>query len=103
MSLRQARENYIRMLMLYSFQVEDEKEEGKPGFVILKCVVWHKSFWTLLATIAHWAKLGHSFKCGDDVVRTLFPIILLLVSDYEEQYVLNSDLIFLITKLLLGQ
>ncbi|KAI1782317.1 hypothetical protein LXA43DRAFT_1145587, partial [Ganoderma leucocontextum] len=65
--------------------VEDEKEEGKPGFVNLKRVVWHEAFWILLAAVAKWAQLGHTFKCGDDVVRVLYPIILLLVSDYEEQ------------------
>ena len=66
-------------------EVEDEKEEGKPAFVTLKRVVWHEAFWILLTVVAKWAQLGHSFKCGDDIVRILYPIILLLVSDYEEQ------------------
>ena len=65
--------------------VEDEEEEGKPAFGNLKRVVWHEAFWVLLAVVAHWAQYGHAFKCGDDVVRVLYPIILLLVSDYEEQ------------------
>ena len=74
-------------MLLINEQVEDEKEEGKAGFVKLKRVVWHEAFWVLLAVVAKWAKLGQAFKCGDDVVRVLYPIILLLVSDYEEQYV----------------
>lgn len=66
-------------------QVEDEDEEGKHGFTTFKWVVWHEAFWVLLEEIAKWARLGHNFKCADDIIRLLFPIILILVSDYEEQ------------------
>ncbi|KAI0648452.1 hypothetical protein C8Q79DRAFT_905404 [Trametes meyenii] len=65
--------------------VEDEEEEGKKGFTTFKRVVWHKAFWILLQDLALWAKHGYKFQCGDGITRYLYPIILILVADYEEQ------------------
>ncbi|OJT12638.1 hypothetical protein TRAPUB_10879 [Trametes pubescens] len=65
--------------------VEDEEQEGKPGFTTHKRVVWHEAFERLLKDVARYAKTGYRVKCGDGVLRTLFPIILILVADYEEQ------------------
>ena len=65
--------------------MEDENEEGKKGFTTYKRIIWHESFWILLETIAKYAKTGYQFTCGDDVTRILYPIVLILVADYEEQ------------------
>ncbi|KAI0826546.1 hypothetical protein BC628DRAFT_1536449 [Trametes gibbosa] len=64
--------------------VEDEKEEGKLSFTTFKRVVWHEAFWLVLRSVAEAAKLGERFACGDDIIRLLFPIILILAADYEE-------------------
>ncbi|KAI0644335.1 hypothetical protein C8Q79DRAFT_913714 [Trametes meyenii] len=69
--------------------VEDEEEEGKKGFTTFKRIVWHKAFWILLEDVAKWAKVGYKFHCGDGVWRILFPMILMLVADYEEQAIMS--------------
>ncbi len=68
-------------------QVEDEEQEGKAGFTTHKRAVWHAAFWHLLEDVAKYAKTGYRVRCGDGTIRTLFPIILILIGDYEEQYV----------------
>ncbi|KAI9057444.1 hypothetical protein FKP32DRAFT_1615288 [Trametes sanguinea] len=68
--------------------VEDENEEGKPSFTAHKRVVWHECFWIILEFLAKVGKLGELYKCGDDILRLLFPIILILAADYEEQVVM---------------
>lgn len=54
-----------------------------------KCVVWHPSFEVLLASIKE-LKITHEqdvglHKCGDGVEHLLYPTILILSADYEEQ------------------
>jgi hypothetical protein len=66
---------------------EDEAEKGKKEFVDFKRVVWHESFRKLLETIAPYSKTGCWIKCGDGKTRRLFPFILILSADYEEQCV----------------
>lgn len=51
-----------------------------------KRVVWHESFIELLDSIHAHSKSGYHIRCADGVVRHLFPIILILSADYEEQY-----------------
>ena len=60
-------------------------EKGKKAYVDFKTVVWHESFRKLLESIRDHSKLGFWFKCGDDIIRRLFPLILILSADYEEQ------------------
>ncbi|KAI0649456.1 hypothetical protein C8Q79DRAFT_999221 [Trametes meyenii] len=72
-----------------AYSVEDENEEGKKGFTTFKRAVWHKAFWILLESVAKWAKDGYNFQCGDGVWRILFPMILILVADYEEQAMMS--------------
>ncbi|KAH9892021.1 hypothetical protein C8Q73DRAFT_650423, partial [Cubamyces lactineus] len=61
----------------------------KKGFTTYKRIIWHESFWILLETIAKYAKTGYKFTCGDDVTRILYPIVLILVADYEEQAMMS--------------
>lgn len=63
----------------------DEQEKGKPAYVDFKRAVWHKSFEILLRNVAKHAEDGYKKECGDGIERILFPIILILASDYEEQ------------------
>ncbi|RDX39862.1 hypothetical protein OH76DRAFT_1367092 [Lentinus brumalis] len=70
--------------------VEDEDEEGKKGFTNLKRVVWHDSFWVLLEEFTKQYPLGHTTRCGDGVERTLYPVILILSADYEEQCMMSN-------------
>ncbi|ETW76940.1 hypothetical protein HETIRDRAFT_328617 [Heterobasidion irregulare TC 32-1] len=67
---------------------EDPAETHKTGFVNFKNAVWHKSFYVLLETIAKSSKIGFWFECADGVRRWLFPLILILSADYEEQCVM---------------
>jgi len=54
--------------------------------VNFKRVVWHDSFYELLDSIRIHSKTGFHIRCGDGIVRHLFPAILILSADYEEQY-----------------
>jgi hypothetical protein len=49
--------------------------------------VWHQSFLKLLDSIIALSKTGFSHKCYDGKLRWLFPLILILSANYEEQYV----------------
>jgi len=65
---------------------EEAEESGKRGYVNFKRVVWHDSFYELLDSIRVHSKTGYFIKCADGVVRHLYPAILILSADYEEQY-----------------
>ncbi|KAI0055128.1 hypothetical protein BV25DRAFT_1816053 [Artomyces pyxidatus] len=67
---------------------EDEDKTGKKTYVNFKNIIWHKSFYLLLEKVIEIAKDGFHFTCADDVLRWLFPIILILSADYEEQCVM---------------
>ena len=66
---------------------EDPGETRKKGFVNLKRVVWHRAFHEILETIKRWGKIGYQAPCGNDIARWLFPLLLILSSNFEEQYV----------------
>ncbi|KAG1802204.1 uncharacterized protein HD556DRAFT_1196826, partial [Suillus plorans] len=68
---------------------EDASEEGKIGFTNLKCVIWHKSFVKFLELVAQYLKTGYSYKCFDQILCWLFPILLILSADYEEQCMMS--------------
>lgn len=75
----------LTMATLFRQVPEDEDKKGKPGFINFKRAVWHASFRKILERLVPLGKTGQWFKCGDDVTRRLYPIILLLSADYEEQ------------------
>ncbi|KAF8971925.1 hypothetical protein BDZ97DRAFT_1901552 [Flammula alnicola] len=64
---------------------EDAGETGKRSFVNLKRIVWHDGFKEILKSIVEYAKTGIWQNCADGIRRWLFPIILILSADYEEQ------------------
>ncbi|KAG2074347.1 hypothetical protein BDR04DRAFT_976913, partial [Suillus decipiens] len=68
---------------------EDAGEEGKLGYTTLKRVVWHESFLKLLEHAAQYSKTRYLCKCHNDILRWLFPVILILFADYEEQCMMS--------------
>ena len=64
---------------------ENADDKGRPTWADFKRVVWHKSFSKLLESIESHSKVRCWVKCGDGLVRHIFPLILLLAADYEEQ------------------
>ncbi|KAG2741161.1 hypothetical protein P692DRAFT_201727134 [Suillus brevipes Sb2] len=66
----------------------DSNEDGKLSYTNLKRVVWHKAFVKLLESIILYSKTGFAHKCFDGIMRWLYPLILLLSADYEEQCVM---------------
>ncbi|KAF8148996.1 hypothetical protein K438DRAFT_2016359 [Mycena galopus ATCC 62051] len=67
---------------------DDPKERNKPAFSNFKNIVWHAAMYKLLETIAGISKVGHWTQCGDDLLRWLFPLVLILAADYEEACVM---------------
>jgi hypothetical protein len=67
-------------------QVEgDAGDANKTSFTNFKNVVWHESFHVLLRTIAEHTAEGYWHLGVDGIERLLFPILLILSADYEEQ------------------
>ena len=64
---------------------EDSAKSGKKGFVDFKRVVWHKAFYEIVESIEKHAELGFVLDCGDGVRRKIYPSILIVSADYEEQ------------------
>ena len=75
---------------MYPFsQVNEEQEHSrKCDWVNFKNVVWHASFVKLMEMAAKHSEHGCWVKCFDDIAHRFFPIILLLLADYEEQFVI---------------
>jgi len=71
----------------------DSENDGKLTWTNLKRVVWHKAFLKLLDTIIQLSKVGFAYKTFEGIMRCLYPIILILSADYEEQFCC-SDLYF---------
>ncbi|KAG2336213.1 hypothetical protein BDR05DRAFT_1006072 [Suillus weaverae] len=68
---------------------EDPKHSKKKSFVNFKNAVWHESFLKLLEAVIVHSKSGYWFECWDRVQHLLWPIILILSADYEEQCVMS--------------
>jgi len=75
----------LRQLLNHYKVDEDANEAGKTGFVNFKRVVWHESFYRLLDSVSAYSKTGFSTECADTIMRHLYPLVLILSADYEEQ------------------
>ena len=64
---------------------EDSRESGKKHFVRLKRKVWHLAVFEIIKSIEALTETGNQIKCGDGVEHNIFPHILILSADYEEQ------------------
>ncbi|KAG2078672.1 hypothetical protein BDR04DRAFT_1124392 [Suillus decipiens] len=68
--------------------VEDQKHTKKKKYVDFKNAVWHTSFYQLLASVEKHSKTGYWFECAGRIQRCLWPLILILSADYEEQCIM---------------
>lgn len=64
----------------------DATEAKQAGFKNFRNLVWHEAF-VILKTILALSKTGYWHLCADQIKQHLFPLILILTADYEEQYV----------------
>ena len=64
---------------------EPAKEEAKKSWTNFKCIIWHESFMKLLEALIQLSWTGYKHRCHDGIEHWLFPLILILLADYEEQ------------------
>ncbi|PPQ74821.1 hypothetical protein CVT26_005455 [Gymnopilus dilepis] len=64
---------------------EDSQEASKKAFVNLKREIWHRAMQEIISSIEQYTILGTSMLCADQVERQIFPHILILSADFEEQ------------------
>jgi hypothetical protein len=66
-------------------QVDDSPEDkARTAWVNFKRVIWHESFNKFLETIEDPSKEGRWVRIGNDEEQ-VFPVILILSADFEEQ------------------
>ncbi|TFK20674.1 hypothetical protein FA15DRAFT_719445, partial [Coprinopsis marcescibilis] len=68
----------------------DADKSGTRRFADFKRVVWHEGFEKILESIVDYSKTGYFFQCGDGVERRVFPLVMILSADYEEQCVMAT-------------
>jgi Plavaka transposase len=79
--------------LFFFFKVHGSpSEEKKQDFVNYKRVVWHRAIHLVLESVIEVSMTGYWLMCGDGVQRWLFPVVLILSADYEEQ----CDLVLII-------
>ncbi|KAF8899527.1 hypothetical protein CPB84DRAFT_1815674 [Gymnopilus junonius] len=79
----------FRQVQILHQVTEDAGETRKKGYVNFKHIVWHKSLYEILDSIWLHGKTGFLKTCGDNIARWLWPIILILSADYEEQCIMT--------------
>ncbi|KAG1756385.1 uncharacterized protein EDB91DRAFT_1076431 [Suillus paluster] len=69
----------------WEIQIDGEaSEHGKPGYINLKRVIWHEAFTKLLVNLKQYSKTGYLYMCYNKIMHWLFPVILILSTDYKE-------------------
>ncbi|KAI6005210.1 hypothetical protein F5J12DRAFT_905946 [Pisolithus orientalis] len=68
---------------------ESAKEEGKTSYTNYKHIIWHEAFLCIIDRLAELSKLGYKYECYDKITWQLFPLILILSADYEEQCMMS--------------
>ncbi|EIW77149.1 hypothetical protein CONPUDRAFT_62326, partial [Coniophora puteana RWD-64-598 SS2] len=64
---------------------KDDKYKGTTEWANFKNIVWHKLFKKLFESLGGYAKTGFWFELCDGSLMWLFPIILILSANCEEQ------------------
>jgi hypothetical protein len=72
------------MIVISGLQ-EDGGDSDKTDYANFKRIVWHESFRLIMESIMSKSKTGQWFRCGDGIEQHLFPFIVILSADYEEQ------------------
>ncbi|KAL0056873.1 hypothetical protein AAF712_016513 [Marasmius tenuissimus] len=67
---------------------EDAERTHKTDFVDFKAIVWHESARRIFASIVQYSQSGCSVRCGDDIRRLIYPLIMIDSADYEEQCIM---------------
>lgn len=68
------------------FQPEDTATDNhRKEYVNMKQILWHKSMEEIISSIILLSAFGMMLQCGDGITQTVFPHILMLSADYEEQ------------------
>lgn len=84
--VRSTHELAVSLANFHSMQIHDPPEhKDKPRWVDFKRVIWHESFYKLVETIETASVVGRWVNCGDGVARHIYPLILILAADFEEQ------------------
>lgn len=81
---------YELVSLTFNFYVQpddDPLEAGTVEWVDLKREVWHSAVRKVVESIKTHAEFGRSIRCGDGKERQIFPRIIMISADYEEQYV----------------
>jgi len=60
-------------------------ESGKRGFVNHKREIWHEAVSQIFNSIKALTEFGAPVQCADGVEHIIYPHILMLSADYEEQ------------------
>jgi len=77
---------HIHRILARRSQVdEDSNETGKKPWADFKNAVWHEAFFRLLESIRVISRTGHWHKFEDGDELWLWPFIIILSADYEEQ------------------
>ncbi|KAG7088002.1 hypothetical protein E1B28_012041 [Marasmius oreades] len=67
---------------------EEAKHKKKKAFVDFKTVVWHEAALKMFESLQIYAEVGCVLRCGDQIQRLIFVILLILSADYEEQCIM---------------
>jgi Plavaka transposase len=74
------------LTQLSQTQVDDAPEDkGRPTWVNFKRIIWHAAFFKLVESIEKYSAEGCWVSCGDGIPRNIYPLVLILAADYEEQ------------------
>ncbi|KAG1781489.1 hypothetical protein EV702DRAFT_1041997 [Suillus placidus] len=68
---------------------DDPSKSGKQKFANFKAAVWHESFKQILKCLRSKRKHGGWVECWDRLQHLLFPIVPILLVDYEEKCVMS--------------
>ncbi|TFK18308.1 hypothetical protein FA15DRAFT_603515, partial [Coprinopsis marcescibilis] len=69
---------------------EDADKTGTRKFADFKRIVWHTAFEKMLQSMVQYTESGFFFQCGDNIERCVFPLVMILSADYEEQCVMAA-------------
>ncbi len=73
--------------VFYQIQ-DDEMDKGKTKYTNMKEAIYHAAVRKILEKFIAASHTGVTWLCGDEVIRWIIPILLLLAADFKEQCVI---------------